>query len=197
MIGRQIIPRSPLPRITDLVVENEPGIHQAAALLLAAFTGDWPADMETALEEVRESLEPGRVSRVAVDDDGHVLGWIAAIPQYGEPPNATAWELHPLAVAPEHQGKGIGRALVADVEREVVARGAIALYLLTDDGDNATSLGGVDLYDDPLAHLQAIRNLRNHPFAFYQKCGFAVTGVIPDADGVGKPDILMAKRVTG
>jgi len=33
------------------------------------------------------------------------------------------------------------------------------------------------------------------PFEFYQKCGFVIVGVVPDANGLGKPDILMAKRV--
>jgi aminoglycoside 6'-N-acetyltransferase I len=28
-----------------------------------------------------------------------------------------------------------------------------------------------------------------------QKLGFSVVGVVPDANGLGKPDILMAKRV--
>ena len=31
--------------------------------------------------------------------------------------------------------------------------------------------------------------------ALYQKCGFVIVGVVPDANGPGKPDILMAKRV--
>jgi aminoglycoside 6'-N-acetyltransferase I len=30
---------------------------------------------------------------------------------------------------------------------------------------------------------------------FYRKLGFVIVGVVPDANGPGKPDILMAKRV--
>lgn len=33
------------------------------------------------------------------------------------------------------------------------------------------------------------------PYEFYQKLGYAIIGVVPDANGLGKPDILMAKRV--
>ena len=46
-----------------------------------------------------------------------------------------------------------------------------------------------------LGHLAQIRNLNNHPYEFYQKVGFTIVGVIPDANGFGKPDIMMAKRV--
>jgi aminoglycoside 6'-N-acetyltransferase I len=181
--------------IRDLALTDESTQHAAAAVVVAAFDGIWPYDFDSALEEVRESLQPGRVSRVAVDEDGRVLGWIAAIPHYGEPPHVTGWELHPLAVDPRHQGRGVGRALVADLEREIVARGAVTLFVETDDTYNATTLAGVDLYDDPFAHLRAIRNLKRHPYEFYQKCGFVLTGVIPDANGPGKPDILLAKRL--
>ena len=40
-----------------------------------------------------------------------------------------------------------------------------------------------------------IKNLKGHPYEFYQKVGFVLVGVIPDANGPGKPDIVMAKRV--
>jgi aminoglycoside 6'-N-acetyltransferase I len=32
---------------------------------------------------------------------------------------------------------------------------------------------------------------------FHQQPGFEVTGVVPDANGFGRPDILMSKRVAG
>jgi aminoglycoside 6'-N-acetyltransferase I len=46
-----------------------------------------------------------------------------------------------------------------------------------------------------LQHAKNIANLRDHSYEFYQKLGFVIVGVIPDANGFGKPDILMAKRV--
>jgi len=76
-------------------------------------------------------------------------------------------------------------------------RGGLTLQLGTDDVDNMTTLGGVDVYPGVLEHLAALRNLRRHPYEFYQKLGFVVVGVVPDANGFGKPDILMAKRVGG
>lgn len=74
-------------------------------------------------------------------------------------------------------------------------RGAHTLYLGTDDEANLTSLGGVDLYPDVLSHVASIRNLGRHPYGFYLKQGFEIVGVMPDANGPGKPDIYMARRV--
>jgi aminoglycoside 6'-N-acetyltransferase I len=59
-----------------------------------------------------------------------------------------------------------------------------------------TSLGGRDLYPNVLEHAANIQNLAGHPYEFYQKVGYVVVGVIPDANGPGKPDIYMAKRLT-
>ena len=58
-----------------------------------------------------------------------------------------------------------------------------------------TSLSGVDLYDGLLDRLKNIQDRKGHPYQFYQKVGFQLVGVIPDANGLGKPDILLAKRV--
>lgn len=35
-----------------------------------------------------------------------------------------------------------------------------------------------------------------HPYEFYQKLGYSIVGVLPDANGFEKPDIFMAKRVS-
>jgi aminoglycoside 6'-N-acetyltransferase I len=163
-------------------------------LLITAFHEHWPnawPDMESALEEVHECLEAENICLAAVDNNGRVLGWIGARPAYG----VTGWELHPLVVDPARQGEGIGRALVVALEAQVCARSGVTIFLGSDDENGMTSLAGVDLYPDPAGHIAAIRNLKRHPFEFYQKLGYVIVGVIPDANGPGKPDILMAKRV--
>jgi aminoglycoside 6'-N-acetyltransferase I len=182
-------------KIIDLNAHDDTMIQQAARLLIEGFSdtggSGWP-DFEAALNEVRESLEPGRISRAAVIGRGAVVGWIAGMCAYA----GHAWELHPLVVAPEYRQKGIGRALVADFEQQVRQRGGETVYLGTDDEDQRTSLGGVDLYPDVLNKLSQIKSVGGHPFSFYQKLGYTVVGVIPDANGPGKPDIFMAKRLS-
>jgi aminoglycoside 6'-N-acetyltransferase I len=180
--------------ITDLSPNDQERIHQAAHLLEEGFKTHWPnawPDIESALEEVQESFGEDRINRVAVNDDGFVLGWIGAIPEY----DGHAWQLHPLVVHPEHQGLGVGRSLVQDLEEQIHQRGGTTIYLGTDDEDGMTSLANVNLYPDVFHHIARIKNLKCHPYQFYQKLGFVIVGVIPDANGPGKPDILMAKRV--
>jgi aminoglycoside 6'-N-acetyltransferase I len=181
-------------QIEDLTVNDERRMSEAAALLMDGFAGtgsrSW-STLDDARLEVHASLQEGRISRVALDDTGAVIGWIGGISAYG----GLAWELHPLVVRGDWRRRGVGRALVADLEEQVHRRGAVTLYLGTDDENGRTSLGGRDLYPRPLDALAGIRNLDDHPYGFYLKVGFVLTGVIPDANGFGKPDILMAKRV--
>lgn len=181
-------------QIIGLRAEDEQLLVAAATLLVDGFREHWPAawpTLEAALEEVHEALVPEHICRAALDDSGELLGWIGGQPAY----DGNVWELHPLVVRPGRQGEGVGRALVADFAAQVAARGGLTIMLGTDDEADLTSLSGVDLYPNPLAHLAALSNRRRHPYEFYLRCGFAVVGVIPDANGFGKPDILMARRV--
>jgi len=180
--------------IRDLLADDEDSIRQAAEILVEAFRENWPdawPDLGSALEEVRQSFAPDRISRVAVGESGEVLGWVGGIGTY----EGKVWELHPLAVGEKARGKSVGRALVEDLESRVRERGGLTLWLGTDDENGMTSLYGKDLYPNVLEHLGEIRNVRNHPFEFYLKMGFVIVGVMPDANGPGKPDIYMAKRV--
>lgn len=181
-------------QIINLDQSNEPLMEQAAGILFAAFQRIWPficPDLEAARKITRQCAVSERVCRIAIDEDGRALGWIGAVAEY----NGHAWCLYPMAVHQDFRTQGVGRALVADLEEQVRRRGATTLFLGTDDTTGMTSLGGRDLYPDPVEHLADIQNYGRHPFEFYQKLGFTIVGVIPDANGFGKPDILMAKRL--
>jgi aminoglycoside 6'-N-acetyltransferase I len=187
------MPDEPRAQIVDLSADRPDLIDQAADLLLDAFLGktrDWQ-DVDSARQEVVDSISDDKISRVALDTAGRVIGWIGAMPSYG----GNVWEIHPLAVAPAHQGRGIGRALVEDLEAIVRDRGALTLWAGSDDEQSATSLGGVDLYPDVSRAIRHVTNLKNHPYEFYLRLGFTIVGVMPDANGPGKPDIFLARRV--
>ena len=146
---------------------------------------------ESVLKEVDESLgsDVKRISLVAISGT-EAIGWVGGIQMYSH-----AFELHPMVVRRDWQGRGVGRALVARLEEEAAKLGALTVYLGTDDENFMTSLGGRPLFPDVLKQALTLENVKGHPFEFYQKCGYEVVGVFPDVNGPGKPDIWMAKRV--
>jgi aminoglycoside 6'-N-acetyltransferase I len=176
--------------IVDLDSNHQEMIAQTANLLVVGFKHSWP-DMRSALVEVHDCLQPDKINRIALGSNQLVVGWIGGQSAY----DGHVWELHPLVVHPDFQGQGIGQALVHDFEKLVKTRGGITIYLGTDDDDYKTSLASVNVYPNVLEHLSKIKNLNRHPYVFYQKVGFVIVGMIPDANGLGKPDIIMAKRV--
>src|SRR3954470_2731014 len=114
--------------IEDLSPADTIHIQQTAAIAHQAFPHAWE-DLPTALAEAYESFGSERISRVALDENHAVVGWIGGVRNC----DGHAWELHPLAVRADRRGEGIGRALVQDLERLVRERGATTLYLGTDD----------------------------------------------------------------
>jgi aminoglycoside 6'-N-acetyltransferase I len=176
------------------VTMNDAGIaEQMAGLLTTGFKAVAP-DAWTTLEDARNAVRSvieGGFARAALDQSGGVLGWVGGLPQY----HGKVWELHPLVVAATNRERGIGRALVLDLEEQVRARGGLTVLLGADDQTNLTTLSDVDLYDDLPAKLATARGSHPHALEFYRKLGYAIIGVVPDANGRGKPDIILGKRV--
>jgi aminoglycoside 6'-N-acetyltransferase I len=180
--------------IVDLDANDAAIVEQAAALLVEGFREHWVdawPNRESALQEVRECAVPDYICRAALDEDRTLLGWIGGRPEY----DGNVLELHPMVVRSDRRHGGIGRALVADLEAQVRARGGLTVMLGTDDEADMTSLGGADLYTNLWEQIAHIRNLKGHPYEFYQKCGYTIIGVMPDANGRGKPDIYMSKKI--
>lgn len=143
--------------------------------------------------EIASFLAGGERFALAALDGEAVLGWIGG--EHGYP---HALELHPLVVDPACRRSGVGTALVAALEARARALGCLTVWLGADDETGGTSLAGADLWPDPLARLAAIRPApAGHPFFFYRRLGYAPVGVLPDANGFGRPDILLAKRIAG
>jgi aminoglycoside 6'-N-acetyltransferase I len=175
----------------DLVHQPDDIREQAAILLVDHFDEPrgWPT-LELAREEVALVLREGFGRAVLAGEV--LLGWVGGLPEY----QGRVWELHPIVVRREDRRRGIGRALVEAFEGEAARRGALTVTLGTDDDSGITSLAGVNLYEDVPRHLAELHDLgRRHPFLFFQKLGFVVTGVMPDANGRGFPDIFMSKPV--
>lgn len=167
-------------------------VEGAAHLLMAAFSHQpdtWDT-LDAARQEVSDALQDEHINIVAVDAAGGVIGWVGGFHAY-----AQVWEMHPLAVLPPWQRRGVGTTLVRAFETAVRTRGGLVIMLGTDDVLGQTSLAGKDLYPDLWTELANLRNLNGHPVGFYQRLGYRVTGVIPDANGFGRPDILMCRRL--
>jgi len=166
---------------------------QAADILRAAFTHQpaafsGPGEPEAEVASFGVAAE--RSALAAVRDD-LVIGWIGLIETYSH-----AWEMHPLAVHPAHQRRGVGTALVAALEAQARGKGVLTIYLGSDDDFGGTNLFGQDLFPHVAGKLDSVAETAGHAFGFYRRQGYEVVGVIPDANGAGKPDILMAKRLS-
>jgi aminoglycoside 6'-N-acetyltransferase I len=168
--------------------------EQASSVLIDALAhvpSAWK-DMVAAREQVDLFLDNAERLAIAALDRDRLIGWIGGLRDY-----AFGWELHPLVVDPSRQRRGVGTHLVRALEDEARRAGVCTIWLASDDDFGGTNLFGVDLYPDVLGRLQALTlaPASRHPFTFYRRLGYAVVGVLPDVDGVGKHDILMAKRL--
>jgi aminoglycoside 6'-N-acetyltransferase I len=99
-------------------------------------------------------------------------------------------------VAPDRQRRGIGSALLAALEARARSEGVLTLFLGSDDDYGGTSLFGRDLWPDVVSHVGETRaTTRGHALTFYRRHGYEIVGLLPDVNGAGRPDILLAKRL--
>ena len=180
--------------IINMNILNESQLAQAAQMLTDELPLGWPTFAD-ATEEVDMLLgddeEPDALFLTAIED-GDVIGWCGILPEY----DGRVFELHPLVVRHDQQGKGVGRKLLTAVEEAAKEKGGLTLYLGADDeaAGGETSFANADLYDDLPKRIKEFE-AGTHQTAFYIKLGFKIVGVVPDANGKGKPDIMLAKSL--
>lgn len=177
--------------IVNMTQLNKAQIIQAAQILTDSIPIGWPT-LQDALDEINELLIPKNTLLAAIENDV-VIGWGSILaPVY----NGNVFEIHPLAVRSDQRKKGIGRAIVTALENEARKQGGLTIYLGADDerGGGETSFANVDLYDDFPGKIINFSPGR-HQSGFYLKLGYKIIGVMPDANGIGKPDIYFGKRL--
>jgi aminoglycoside 6'-N-acetyltransferase I len=149
----------------------------------------WLPTRAHAREEIDDALEEGKLSFVAMAH-GHPCGWVSGLHAYGR-----LWEIHPLLIAPTHQGQGHGRRLVEHIEARLIERGALTIFVGTSDETGATNMHQSDLYADPGAAISNFEARSDHAVRFWQHMGYTLVGMIPDAEGPGLPSLQLCKRV--
>jgi putative acetyltransferase len=112
------------------VREERPDDHEAVAALVTAAFGD--DGLVARLVADLRLLLPGRVGTALVAEDGEELvGAVLCTASRLDTPDRLldVPVLSPLAVAPTHQGRGVGRALVTESVANVARQGAPAVFL--------------------------------------------------------------------
>lgn len=178
-------------KIINMTQLNEAQVLQAAHILTDSIPIGWPT-LQDAIDEIKERLIPGNTLLAASEDDA-VIGWGGILaPVY----NGNVFELHPLAVRADKRKQGVARAIVSALEDEARKQGGLTIHLGADDerGNGETSLANVDLYDDLPGKIKNF-DPGVHQSGFYMKLGYKIIGVMPDANGLGKPDIYFGKRL--
>lgn len=151
------------PRATDV----------AAVGRLAAAVGVFSrTEQAVAVELIEARLEEGRGSGyhfLFADVRGRPVGYCTWGPI---PMTAASFDLYWIVVDPEYRGAGLGRALLAEAERDVARRGGTAVYIETS------------------SRAEYARTRR-----FYLRAGYARAARLPDFYAPGDDKVIYRKRV--
>ena len=167
--------------------------ENAARILYSTFEkmgiSGW-STYKSAIIEVEDCIQEPNIA-IGLQTNGKLVGWIGIRPMYEK-----VWELHPLVVEVQSQKNGYGQRLIKEIEVVARKKGLIGLVLGTDDDNFRTSLSQNELTKQNIfSEIMSIKNINNHPFEFYEKCGYSIIGAIPNASGKNKPDIWMWKNL--
>jgi aminoglycoside 6'-N-acetyltransferase I len=173
--------------------ESAETMEQAANILLETFlkADMWPTINEReAFDTVNECIANENIC-IGIKINSRLIGWTGLRPMYEK-----TWELHPLAIIPEFQKQGYGKILMNEMEEIARKKGIIGIIAGSDDETNKTSLSEKEITGENIfEEIKNIKNYREHPYGFYQKCGFTIIGIIPNANGLKKPDIWLWKDI--
>jgi len=148
----------------------------AAVSMLVEKTGFFSAQEQgVAVELVEETLLRGKASGyefVLVDDPARP-GELLAYTCFGPiPATKSSFDLYWIAVAPGHQGQGLGAELICESERLARAGGAAQMYADTSGREQYTPTR-----------------------AFYERIGYSRAAVLKDFFAPGDDKVIYVKRL--
>lgn len=157
-----------------VALREEPGPGDGAAIRRLVETAGVfsPAEVAIACELIEERLARGLAATgyhflFAEEERGRPLGYACFGPI---PLTQGSWDLYWIAVDPRQRGRGIGRRLMAEVERRAAAAGAVALFI---DTSGRPDYGAAR--------------------AFYAALGYRVAAEFPDFYAPGDAKVVFRK----
>ena len=155
-----------ITRITGVFREDELRIAEEVFADCVSAEGPSGGDAE------RGPLARAQQSRpyygLGAEVDGKLVGWIC----WGETPcTEQTWDLYWLAVDPKAHGKGVGRALVVEMERRLKGRAR----LISIDTSGRPDYGPTR--------------------AFYTALGYFAVAIVPDFYAPGDDQVIFTKQL--
>jgi aminoglycoside 6'-N-acetyltransferase I len=174
----------------DLRDLSKKQLYQCALLLNKELPIGWNK-VEDAQNEISEQLEADGYF-YALIDSGQLIGWGGILPCY----SGNVYEIHPMVIDSKYQNKGFGGLLIKHLEDKARFLGGLTIYAASDDesDDRRSSLRDADGYDDIYDKMKHF-DPKNHPARFYMKHGYQLIGIMPDANGRGKHDLILSKKL--
>ncbi len=157
-------------QIRTQVCPSDPDQIRALVAATGFFTDE---EIGIATELVEEALDRGAESGyflIVAEEDNRVLGYSC----YGPIPGTDAsYDLYWIAVHPDAQGRGLGKTLLRESEKQIKAAGGQRVYIETSSRE------------------QYVPTRR-----FYLSCGYAQEALLVDFYRAGDSKVIYSKALT-